>query len=70
MPQYVEIITTGLIPDGSDELGHHAVVATKEARDAIVKAMTDQGLTEVTQKTGIKMKRPRDAAPPVTPAAA
>lgn len=55
----IEVIITAYIPDGNDELGHDAIVATRGPAKTAVDILTKLGLQDVKQKRRLTVKRPR-----------
>jgi len=46
MAKQIEIHIIGSIPDGNDELGHEAVVATKDLAIKMVETLKELGVTD------------------------
>ncbi len=47
MTQRIEIHIVGFIPEGDAFIGHEAVVAARNAIDAVVEAMEAKGITDI-----------------------
>lgn len=62
MAQFIEIVLRADLPDGDEELGHDAMVQTREPAGAIVDLLTKIGLANATQTRRIgstKVRRPK-----------
>lgn len=69
MNQIIEITITAEVPDGSHDLGHEAIVATKESAQSIADKLTALGLANIQQtRRMIRRKAPKVAIAPVVPA--
>lgn len=68
MKHHVEITICAEVPADHEDLGHEAIVATKEAAAAMVQALEKLGLKHVRQVR--RIKRGKEAAAPAGKTAA
>lgn len=62
MNHVIKIEITATVPDGQNDLGHEAIVATKAPAHAIVETLEAMGLTHVRQTRRVVRERVKAAA--------
>lgn len=70
MSTHIEILVTATVPNDNTELGHDAMVASREPAQAIVDALAKLGLADARQRRRLSAKKgPRNGGAPVPVAA-
>lgn len=59
MAKHLEISITAIVPDDQDELGHEAIVASKDGVNTVVDTLKNLGLTDVVYKRHLATRRPK-----------
>jgi hypothetical protein len=63
MSRHVEITVTADVPDGKEDLGHEAIVASKALAHELVETLHKLGLTDAKQERRIYTRKAKHPAP-------
>lgn len=61
MPKHVELHISAILPDSEDELGHEAVLATRDGANAVIEAWKALGILDA--KRSCRLIRGKDKPP-------
>jgi hypothetical protein len=64
MAKHLEISITASIPDDKDELGHEAIIASRDGVNAVIDALNALGLIGVKRKSRLFVRHPKKATVP------